>query len=371
MKWRNHTMKIKEITGYIENLAPPVLQESYDNSGLIIGNPETEVSAALVTLDITEPVIDEAIRRGAELIISHHPVIFTPLKRLTGKNYIERAVISAIKNDIAIYAAHTNLDVIKGGVNTKIGQKLNLQNRRVLQPVKNRLKKLVTFIPSEASTKVQEAIFNAGAGHTGNYDYCGYSLEGAGTFRGNDQSNPYKGQKGKIHTEKEIRFETIFPSWLENRILQALINAHPYEEPAFDIYALDNCLETTGMGLTGNLPEPLPEKEFLESLKKTFNAYCIKHTKFTGKPIQKVAVCGGSGSDLLSSAIAVNADVFVSADFKYHQFFDADGKILIADIGHFESEQFTKELLLELLIKKFPKFAFHFSEVFTNPVSYF
>jgi len=370
MKWRN-SMKINKITNYINSLAPLYLQESYDNAGMIVGNSEKEIKSALVTIDVTEQVIDEAVEKQAGLIIAHHPVIFSPLKKITGKNYVERIIIKAIKNDIAIFAAHTNLDSIRGGVNTKICEKLDLRDCQVLKPTKSMLKKLVTYIPRDDSSKVQEAIFSAGAGHIGNYDHCGYSLEGSGTFRGSENSNPYVGKKGEIHTEKEVRFETIFPAWLQKQIIKALLDTHPYEEPAYDIYSLENLMVTTGMGMTGTLPRPLPEKEFLSVLKKTFRTGCIKHTRLRGKQVKKVAVCGGTGSDLLNDAIAAQADFFVTADFKYHQFFDAEGKIIIADIGHFESEQFTKELLIELLTKKFSKFAFRFSKVSTNPVYYF
>ena len=364
-------IKIKEITHYLETFAPPSLQESYDNAGLIIGNPEQEVSSALVTLDITEAVVDEAIREEAGLIIAHHPIIFSGLKKLTGKNYVERTVIKAIKNNIALFAAHTNLDAVSGGVNAKICQKIGLHDCKVLQPVSGELKKLVAFIPFEAANKVRDAVFQAGAGHIGNYDRCGYNLEGIGTFRPGNNTNPYTGKKGEIHNEAEIRFETIFPSWLQGKILKALIQSHPYEEVAYDIYPLENHFEKAGMGITGILPNPVPEKEFLSLLKDTFSAKCIKHTALRGEPVKKVAVSGGAGSFLLSKAIAAGADFFVSGDFKYHQFFDAEGKIVIADIGHFESEQFTKELFYELLTKKFPKFALRFSEVKTNPVHYF
>ncbi len=364
-------IKIKEITHYLEAIAPPSLQESYDNAGLIVGNPEQEVSAALVTLDITEAVVDEAIRKNAGLIIAHHPIIFSGLKKLTGKNYVERTVIKAIKNNIALFAAHTNLDAVSVGVNAKICQKLGLRDCQILQPVSGELKKLVAFIPLEAAAKVRDAVFKAGAGHIGNYDHCGYNLEGTGTFRPGENTNPYAGKKGEIHHESEIRFETIFPSWLQGKILQALIQSHPYEEVAYDIYPLENQFDQAGMGMIGMLPTPLPEKEFLNLLKKTFSANCIKHTALRGEPVRKVAVAGGAGSFLLSKAIAAKADFFVSGDFKYHQFFDAEGKMVIADIGHFESEQFTKELFYELLTKKFPKFAVQFSEVNTNPVHYF
>jgi dinuclear metal center YbgI/SA1388 family protein len=363
--------RINEIIHYLETIAPPVLQESYDNAGLLVGDAQAEVAAALLTLDVTEEVVDEAIEKKAGLIVAHHPIIFSGLKKLTGKNYVERVVLKAIKHDVAIYAAHTNLDAVTGGVNTKICEKLGLTDCRVLQPVEGRLKKLVTFIPREAAEKVKKALFEAGAGHIGNYDSCGFDLEGTGSFRGNEVSNPYVGIKGQVHHENEVRFETIYPDWLQPKILQALFEAHPYEEVAYDMYPLDNAFGKVGMGMTGTLPEAVEEIEFLAQLKKVFGTGCIKHTALRGKKVKRVAVCGGSGSFLLNPAITAGADVFVTADFKYHQFFDADHKILVADIGHFESEQFTKELFFELLSEKFPKFALRFSAVNTNPVYYY
>lgn len=364
-------MKIREITQYIESAAPLALQESYDNAGLIAGNPEWEASAVLLTIDVTEAVIDEAINKNVNLIVAHHPIVFSGLKKITGKSYVERTIIKAIKNDIAIYAAHTNLDSASLGVNQKIAEKLGLINCQVLQPANGKLKKLVTFIPVEHAKKVQAAVFEAGAGQIGNYDSCGFTAEGAGSFRGNEASNPFVGLKGEIHTEKEIRFETIFPAWLQNRVIAVLLKSHPYEEVAYDIYTIDNTYNIIGAGITGTLSQPVSEIEFLEKLKAIFKTGVIKHTALLGKPVERVAVCGGAGSFLLNNAIASEAGFFVSADFKYHQFFDAENKIVIADVGHFESEQFTKELFYELLTKKFPKFAVHFTEVNTNPVFYF
>lgn len=364
-------LQINKIINYLERFAPPALQENYDNSGLIVGDPEAEVSSALVTIDATEAVVDEAIEKKAGIIIAHHPVVFSGLKRLTGRNYVERTILKAVKNDVAIYAAHTNLDAVTGGVNSKICEKLALKNCRILQPVEGKLKKLVTFIPHNDAEKVRNAVFEAGAGHIGNYDYCGYNIDGTGSFRGSEDTNPYVGEKGKIHYEKEVRFETIFPGWLQGKILKAMIDSHPYEEVAYDIYPLENTFEQAGMGMIGELETPLSEKEFLSLLKKTFNTGCIKHTALKRKKVTRVAVCGGAGSFLLNQAISAKADFFVTGDFKYHQFFDAENKIVIADVGHYESEQFTKELFHELLMKKFPKFAVRFSEVNTNPVFYF
>lgn len=363
--------RINEIIHHLETFAPLVLQESYDNAGLLVGDLQAEVSSALLTLDVTEEVVDEAVEMKAGLIVAHHPVIFSGLKKLTGRTYVERAVLKAIKHDVAIYAAHTNLDAAAGGVNAKICEKIGLKDCRVLQAVEGRLKKLVTFIPREAEEEVKKALFKAGAGHIGNYDSCGFGLEGTGSFRGNPDSNPYVGVKGQVHHENEIRFETIYPDWLQSRILRALLETHPYEEVAYDLYSLDNAFEKIGMGMTGILPEAIEENEFLAHLKSVFGTGCIRHTALRGKKVKRVAVCGGSGSSLLNRAIAAGADVFVSADFKYHQFFDADKKIVIADIGHFESEQFTKELFFELLSEKFPKFALRFSAVNTNPVYYY
>ncbi len=364
-------MKIKDITRFFENLAPLPLQESYDNAGLIVGDPNMEIDSALITLDVTEEVVDETIEKKAGLIIAHHPIVFSGLKKITGKNYVERTLLKAIKNDIAIYAAHTNLDSIEGGVNGKICEKLGLINCRILQPSGGLLKKLVTFIPVDHAEKVREAVFSAGAGHIGNYDSCSFNAHGQGTFRGSETTNPYVGKKGEQHYENEIRFETIFPSYLQGKIISSLVQAHPYEEVAYDIYPLDNKFNKVGMGMIGELPEEKEEKEFLTQLKETFRTGTIKHTALRNEKVKKIAVCGGAGSFLLNQAIAAGADFFVSGDFKYHQFFDAENKIVIADIGHFESEQFTKELFYELLTKNFPKFAVRLSEVNTNPVFYF
>ena len=363
-------MIIREIITYIETVAPPAFQESYDNAGLIIGDPETTVTSALITLDVTEAVIDEAIETGCELIIAHHPILFKGIKRLNGTNYVERCVIKAIKNDIAIYAAHTNLDSVIGGVNTKICEKIGLTDLRILAPVKEQLLKLVTFIPDDHLDNVRDALFAAGAGSIGKYDKCSFGTEGTGTFRGGKESNPYVGDVGEYHFEKETRIETIIPRHLKNNIMNALLKTHPYEEVAYDIYPLENTLQQVGAGMIGELPGAEHEIDFLSRLLQIFGCKNIRHTYLLGKPVKKVAVCGGSGSFLLSAAIKAGADVFITADMKYHDFFDAEEKIVIADIGHYESEQFTKELFYEILIKKFPNFALRLSEVKTNPVLY-
>jgi len=279
-------------------------------------------------------------------------------------------VAKAIKNDIAIYAAHTNLDSVFGGVNSKICEKLELQNCQILAPAPNFLKKLVTFVPVANAEEVRKALFDAGCGNIGNYDSCSFNQNGNGTFKGNDQTNPYVGERNKLHTEEETRIETIFPKHIQSKVVQALLQTHPYEEVAYDIYPLDNEYVQAGIGMIGELSEPADELDFLLKIKESFNCEVVKHTQLLGKSIRKVAVCGGAGSSYLNMAIAQNADIFISGDFKYHQFFDAEKQIIIADIGHYESEQFTKEVFYELLTKKFPRFAVHLSAISTNPVSY-
>ena len=363
-------MRLKEITQHIESIAPLAFQESYDNAGLIIGHTNDEISGILITLDVTEEILDEAIRKNLNLIIAHHPIIFSGIKKLNGKNYIERCIAKAIKNDIAIYAAHTNLDSVFGGVNSKICEKLELQNCRILAPTPSFLKKLVTFVPVADAAKVRNAILEAGAGNIGNYDSCSFNQNGNGTFRGNDKTNPYVGEKNQLHTEEETRIETIFPKHIQSKVIQALLQAHPYEEVAYDIYPLDNEYTQAGIGMIGELQEPIDELDFLQKVKDAFKCKVVKHTQLLGKPIRRVAVCGGSGSTYLNMAMAQKADIFISGDFKYHQFFDAENQIIVADIGHYESEQFTKEVFYELLTKKFPKFAVHLSDFNTNPVIY-
>ena len=363
-------MQVTDVAGVLEQFAPLQLQESYDNAGLCLGNPMTEVSGIILTIDINEEILDEAIAKKCNLIISHHPLIFAGIKHITGQNSTEKCIIKAIQNNIAVYSAHTNIDSVFGGVSHKMCEKLSLQNCCILSPLKRVLKKLVTFVPISHIEKVREAIFKTGAGNIGNYDSCSFNVKGNGTFRGNEKSKPFVGEKGKLHVEEEIRIETIFPEHLQYKVIKALLEVHPYEEVAYDIYPLDNTFDKAGMGMIGELPEEKNEKSFLSFVKSSFSAGCIRHTKLLNKPVKKVAVCGGSGSSLLNDAILLEADAFITGDFKYHQFFQAENKILIIDIGHFESEQFTKEIFYNLLIKKFPNFAVHFSSVNTNPINY-
>lgn len=363
--------KLYEITRELERFAPLGYQESYDNCGLLTGEPDQDITGAILSLDCTEAVVHEAIARGCNLIVAHHPIIFGGLKRLNGSNYVERTVILAIRHQIAIYACHTNLDNVKLGVNRKIAEKLGLVNLQILAPKAGLLKKLVTFVPAQHLENLRHALFDAGAGNIGNYDQCSFTLEGTGSFRGNEFSNPVLGERGKLSLEPEIRLELIFESGRQTDILSALRKNHPYEEIAYDVYLLENGYQDVGSGMTGEFEQAMPEMEFLTLLKQTFNVKFLKHTALRHQPVKKVALCGGSGSFLLKNAIHSHSDVYVSADFKYHEYFDAEGKIVVADIGHFETEQFTPEIFYEIISKKFPNFATYLTATNTNPVNYF
>lgn len=364
-------MKIKELTQVLEKIAPPQYQEVYDNAGLIVGNPMTEITGVLVCLDSTEAVILEAIERGCNVVVAHHPIVFKGLKRLNGKNYVERTVMLAIKNDVAIYAIHTNLDnMLHNGVNTKIAEKLGLKNLKILAPKREILMKLTTFVPVADSQKVLNALYLAGAGNIGNYKNCSFRTEGIGTFKPTGTANPHIGTLDKDEEVLENRLEVIFPSYLERTILHTLRTAHPYEEVAFYVQKIENEHQEVGAGIVGDLSEAMTEMDFLQFVKTQMRAGVVRFTGPLSKNVKKVAICGGAGSFLLPQAIGSGADVFVTADYKYHEFFDADGRILIADIGHFESEQFTIQLLIEILTKEKPDLEIFSTRINTNPVNY-
>ena len=364
-------MKVVEITNYLESLAPRSSQESYDNCGLLVGDRNAEVTSALISLDCTEEVVADALAKGCNLIIAHHPVIFKGLKSLTGANYIERTILACIKNGIALYAIHTNLDNYSKGVNYEIGQRIGLKNLRVLQPKSNVLAKLIVFTPETCLEQVREAAFNAGAGSIGNYNECHFELNGTGTFKPNESANPFDGEVGKRSSVPESRLEFLVSTHLISQVLAAVKQAHPYEEVAYDIIPLLNENQTEGSGMIGELETEMDEISFLKHLKSTFNSGVIRHTNLLNRKIKTVAFCGGSGSFLLSTAMRQKADVYITGDFKYHEFFDAENQILIADIGHYESEQFTSNLIADILKKKFTTFAVHLTGINTNPINYF
>tara|TARA_Y100000782_G_C10189132_1_gene269255 strand:- start:13515 stop:14612 length:1098 start_codon:yes stop_codon:yes gene_type:complete len=364
-------MNVGEITRYLEQIAPLSFQEGYDNSGLLVGQSDWEVNGVLISLDCTPEIVEEAVAKGVNLIISHHPIVFKGLKKINGSNYVERTVIQAIKNDVALYAIHTNLDnVYQHGVNTMIAEKLGLNNLRILAPKPDLLYKLVTFVPDDHLYKVREALSNAGAGKIGNYSDCTFSSKGEGTFKAGNETNPFVGKKGEVHFEPETRLEVVVPQHLKRKVEGALIETHPYEEVAYDWYQMKNKHQQVGSGMIGELEKEIETVEFLNFLKTTMRAGCVRHTSIIKDRVKTIAVCGGSGSFLTKVAIAQKADVYVTADVKYHEFFDADGHLVIADIGHFESEQFTIELIERLLREKFSTFAIHLTEVNTNPINY-
>ena len=385
-------MKIKEIVSALERFAPLPLQDGFDNAGLQIGLTDAEATGALLCLDVTEAVLDEAIALGYNLVISHHPLIFKGYKSITGKDYVERCILKAIKNDIVIYSAHTNLDNAPEGVNFKIAEKIGLKNVRVLEAKENALLKLVTFVPVTRAEEVRTALASAGCGCIGNYDSCSYNVEGEGMFRALESANPYCGKIGELHVEKETRIETILPTYRKAEVIKALLAAHPYEEPAFDLYPLQNSWQQAGAGVIGELETPETELEFLKRIKKTFEVGCLKHNRLTGREIQTVALCGGAGAFLMPLAIRNRADVFITGEIKYHDYFGHDTDILLAEIGHYESEQYTKpnkwytmasplqyiyageqytkEIFYTIIRDLFPNVEVQQSKINTNPIKY-
>ncbi|MCB9047324.1 MAG: Nif3-like dinuclear metal center hexameric protein [Chitinophagales bacterium] len=365
-------MQIKDIIQAIETFAPPIYQEGYDNSGLQIGNPNDEARGVLISLDVTEAILDEAIQKGMNMVVVHHPLLFSGLKQISGRNYIERIVQKAIKNDINIYACHTNLDNVRHGVNAKIAEKLGLQNTAILTPMGESLLKLYTYAPKDTADKVRDALFAAGAGEIGRYYECSFNTPGTGTFRPGEGTNPAIGQTGgPREVVEEVKIEVLVDKARQGQVLKALFAVHPYEEVAYELVTLRNPNQDLGAGMVGELAEPIDEQDFLAHIKKNMHTEVIRHTALKGKKVRKVAICGGSGSFLLKDAIRSGADFFITGDYKYHQFFDADGHLVIADIGHYESEQFTSEIFRDIINRKFPNFATLLSSLSTNPVNYY
>ncbi|MCK9159440.1 MAG: Nif3-like dinuclear metal center hexameric protein [Parabacteroides sp.] len=363
-------IKIKDILREIERYAPLPLQENFDNAGVQVGDVNQFASGALLCLDVTEAVIDEAIEKDCNLIISHHPLAFRAFKSLTGSTYIERCMIKACKENIVVYAAHTNLDNVVGGVNYRLAELIGLQNVRILSPQKNALLKLVTFVPEKYAELVRTTLFNSGAGCIGNYDSSSYNLKGEGTFRAGENCHPFCGEIGELHVENEVRIETVLPAYKMSDVKQALLSAHPYEEPVYDFYPLNNQWEQAGSGIVGELPESEEELNFLQRIKELLNIECVKYSTIIGKPIREVAICSGSGAFLIKDAINYGADIFITGEAKYNDFYDVEDRILLAVIGHYESEVCTKEIFCNIISKRFPNFALHFSKVNTNPVKY-
>ena len=363
-------MRILDIINVLETVAPPSLQESYDNSGLIIGDAAGVCTGVMISLDATENVIEEAFKRNCNLVLTHHPIIFSGLKKINSHDYTGKAVTAAIRREISVYALHTNLDNIIQGVNGKMAEILGLKNIEALVPLKGSVKKLSTFIPILHIEKVRQSLFQAGGGKIGNYSDCSFSVMGKGSYTAGEGTNPFAGEKGKPHEEDEMKLEMVFPSHLEGSIIKALKASHPYEEVAYDIIPLSNTMASIGSGCIGDTEGEMEELEFLQMVKEKFRLTLLRHTPLTGTKVNRVALCGGAGSFLIGRALAAEADIFITSDVKYHEFFDANGRMVLADIGHFESEQFTINLLFDLLQEKFPNFAVLKSGSKTNPVQY-
>ena len=363
-------MKIKELINEIETWAPLTYAESFDNVGLLVGDKEAKISGVLITHDTLENVIDEAISKKMNFIISFHPIVFSGMKSLTGENYVERVVMKAIKYDIAIYALHTALDNQYFGISGILANKLGLQNQKVLMPQAKTLLQLVTYVPINDAEKVRQSLFDAGAGQIGNYSECSYNIEGEGTYKPNDKANPYLGKSGERHSEKELRISVVFAKHLQSKILQKLFEIHPYEEVAYELFTIENNNQEIGLGIIGELQNAVEEQTYLNYLKEKLNLLCIRHSNLCQKPIKKVAVLGGSGSFAIETAKRLGADVYITSDIKYHEFYQGENQMIITDIGHYESEQYTKQFLFEQLTKKIRNFAVALSEINTNPINY-
>lgn len=364
-------MKLTHILTLLEEMAPLSYAEDFDNVGLLVGNTNQEITGILVCHDALEAVIEEAVAKNCNLVVCFHPILFSGIKKITGKNYVERAILKAIKNDIAIYAVHTALDNHQNGVNKIFCDAIGLQHSKVLIPKENYIQKLVTYTIPENAEKLRNALFESGAGKIGNYEDCSFSSKGIGTYMGNEDSNPEIGERFEFVETQEIKIEVTFEKHLQAKILKALFNNHVYEEVAYEIYQLENKHQNIGLGRIGELEQPLSEHDFLDLVKEKLDCGGIRHSAFTGKTIKKVAVLGGSGSFAIKNAISSGADAYLTADLKYHQFYEAENQLLLADIGHFESERYTKNYIVDFLKEKITNFAIILSEENTNPVKYF
>ncbi len=363
-------VRIKDIADALEMFAPLPLQEGFDNAGLQVGLTDAEVAGVLLCLDVTEKVVDEAIASGCNLIVSHHPLIFSPLKKIAGRNYVERCVIKALQNGIAIYSAHTNIDSAGGGVNYRIAEMLGLQNVRILVPKEDALLKLAVYVPLSHADAVRKALFDAGCGDIGNYGSCSYNLNGYGTFKAKEGCNPYCGEVGELHKEEEVRIETVLPAYIKNRAVASLLAVHPYEEPAYDIYPLKNNWEGAGLGVVGDLPCERDEVEFLNEVKAKFNVGSVRHTALTGRKVRRVALCGGSGASFAGAAVSAGAQVYLTGEARYHDLFGYEDRILLAVIGHYESEQFTMDIFNDIIARAYPAVKVKRTTINTNPINY-
>jgi dinuclear metal center YbgI/SA1388 family protein len=344
-------VKCREIIEKIEKLAPLNLAESWDNVGLLIGDYQKEIKNIMVTLDVTLEVVKEAVEKKIDLIIAHHPIIFKPLKKITMDDYTGQMVCNLIKNDISVYAAHTNLDIAKGGLNDVLASRLQLNNVKVLKALKNvQLKKIVVFIPDGYQDAVREAMAKEGAGWIGDYSHCTFMTKGTGTFKPLEGTNPFIGKQGQVEKAEEYRLETIVPQDKVGKVIKAMLEVHPYEEVAYDIYPLEIEGEAVGIGRIGTLENEMTFSEFIKLVKNTLNIEYIKYIGNEKSIISKVAICTGSGADFISACVKQKADVYITGDVKYHeaQFAQQNGLNLI-DAGHYETENIVVPFLMDYL----------------------
>lgn len=364
-------MLIKEIIHHLQELAPLARQEDYDNSGLQVGRVDVDCSGALVCVDVTPAVVNEAIALGCNLIISHHPLIFKPLKHITGSSLTEQSVMIALSNNVTVYSAHTCLDNAPKGVSWKMAHMLGLEQVSVLQPQTNRMLKLSVFVPPTHADKLCESLFEAGAGHIGSYEHCVFRSQGCGSWRPLDGADPCIGTVGEVSSQPEVRLDMMLPVWKREAVEQALLAVHPYERPAYEFVAVRNSEPDAGSGAIGVLPEPMTAAQLALKIKDTFGSPVIRCSLMAPESmVQKVALCGGSGASLISHAIAAGADVYLTSDTKYHDFVDYGKRILLVDIGHHESEQCTKSIFYHLIREIFPNFAVRYSQQDINPIKY-
>ena len=364
-----------EIIKYLEDWAPKGIAWEKDNVGLQVGDPKIKIRNIILSLDLNEEVVDSAIKENCNLIITHHPLLFYPLKDLDFSKSKKAIMIEKmIKNDITLYSAHTNLDFTKHGVSYQLAKRLSLRNIKFLKNLSNNQVKLSVFVPLAHLDKVSDAIYQAGGGIIGEYSNCSFRTSGKGTFSGSVQSNPSIGKKGVVETVEEVKLEVLVDQWKLSHVISSIKIAHPYEEIAYDVYPLLKENVNYGIGAIGELNKQMIPGEFLKLVSSKLNVPAFRYTKNGRKKIKTVAVCGGSCSELIDEAMKQKADAFITADLKYHSFQDAEGNILLIDAGHYETEvpvlDEIKHRLEKLLIKnkKIRVLKFRGS---TNPVVFY
>ena len=363
------SMTVGDLCGWLEQRAPLRFQEDYDNSGLLVGQRSWTVTGVLCCLDADEAVVHEAVARGCNVVLSHHPIVFKGLKRLTGATAVERTVALALKHNVALYAGHTNWDSIQGGVSFSLAQRLGLVAPRIMMPRGGELLNLVVYVPAEHASPVAEAAFGAGAGRIGAYDECHFSGSGTGTFRPLDGAQPFVGQIGVREVADEHRLEFVLPKHRKSAVQQAVWAAHPYEEVAHSWISLDNSWSEVGYGAVGNLPEPIRLGDFLAVCAAQLGAESVRYsTSSLDRIVQRIAVCGGSGAEFAGAAAAAGADAYVTGDLKYHGFQDPPGGLVLVDVGHGESERPFIDDWAELIRSEFVTFAVLISETDNRPV---